>query len=98
MPSKFIPGDRVRVLNLEFPGHVRTPGYVRNRFGTIERYCGAFPNPERRAYGEYDAPRRELYRVHFRQRDLWPGYTGMPGDTVEVEIYEHWLALASDQS
>lgn len=79
------------MLDLGLLGHVRTPHYLRNRSGVIERYCGVFPNPERRAYGERDAVRKELYRVHFRQHDLWPDYAGAPADSVEVEIYEHWL-------
>lgn len=92
MPPRFASGERVRVLDLGLSGHVRTPHYLRNRSGVIERYCGAFPNPERRAYGERAAVHKELYRVHFRQHDLWPDYAGSPTDAVEVEIYEHWLA------
>lgn len=97
MPPRFRPGDRVKVLDLDLRGHVRTPGYIRNHSGIIERYCGAYPNPEQRAYGEPDAPRKELYRVHFRLRDLWVDYAGASEDTLEIEIYEHWLAAEKER-
>ena len=35
-----------------------------------------------------------LYRVHFKQSDLWADYDGKPEDTLELEIYEHWLEAA----
>jgi len=88
---RFLVGDRVHVCSLDLAGHVRTPHYVRNHTGVIERYCGAFPNPEQRARGDKNAPRTELYRVQFRQCDLWPAYAGEPEDTLEIEVYEHWL-------
>ena len=98
MPPRFLPGDRVRVLDLDLTGHVRTPSYIRNHSGVIERYCGVFPNPERRAYGDADAPRKELYRVHFRLRDLWLSYAGALEDTLEIEIYEHWLVAENESA
>jgi hypothetical protein len=89
---RFAAGERVRILDLGKPGHVRTPAYVRGRIGTIERVCGRFENPEERAYGREGRERIPLYRVHFSQRDLWSGYSGKTHDTLEIEIYEHWLA------
>jgi len=88
----FRPGDRVRVRKAAPPGHIRTPYYVRGHAGTIERVCGAFGNPEELAYGRSGEPRQPLYRVRFLQRDLWPDYRGGTEDTVEVEIFQHWLA------
>jgi nitrile hydratase len=87
----FAPGDKVRVAPSNPPGHRRTPYYVRGKTGTIERVCGEFPNPEELAYGFDGMPRRRLYRVRFRQKDVWPQYAGPDGDTVDVDIYEHWL-------
>jgi nitrile hydratase len=84
----------VRILDLGKAGHVRTPVYVRGRCGTIERFCGLFENPEERAYGREGAGRIPLYRVHLTQRDLWPDYAGPAHDTLEIEIYDHWLAPA----
>jgi nitrile hydratase len=57
----------------------------------IERVCGPFANPEELAYGRDGLPARPLYRVRFLQADLWPGYHGPAADSVEVEVYEHWL-------
>lgn len=87
----FAGGETVRVLDLEKSGHVRTPKYVRGRTGRIVRLLGEFKNPEDLAYGEYDGPEKELYRVLFRQSDLWESYEGNPEDTLVIDIYEHWL-------
>ena len=90
-PARFRQGDRVRVRAAYPLGHVRTPCYVRGKHGVIERLCGAFPNPEERAYARSGMPAQPLYRVRFLQRDMWPDYSGQPRDVVEVEIYQHWL-------
>ncbi len=89
---RFAPGDVVRVAH-ERPvrGHVRTPRYVRGKCGVVERVCGAFRNPEELAYGRYDGALVPLYRVRFARQDLWPHERDAPLDTVDVEIYEHWL-------
>jgi nitrile hydratase len=91
MTGPFSPGDRVRVIPAHPPGHRRTPYYIRGKEGVIERVCGAFPNPEELAYGFDGKPAKTLYRVRFRQKDVWPGYAGAEIDTVDVDIYEHWL-------
>lgn len=94
MSARFTAGDAVRVRAAYPPGHVRTPFYCRGKAGVIERLCGEFRNPERLAYGEYDTPEVPMYRVRFRQRDLWDDYSGAPEDHIEIEIYEHWLQPA----
>jgi nitrile hydratase subunit beta len=90
-PAMFKPGDRVRVRRAAPPGHIRTPFYIRGQEGEIERLCGAFPNPEELAYNRPGLPAQPLYRVRFRQAALWPDYRGAPNDTIEIEIYQHWL-------
>ena len=95
--SRFGDGDRVRVRDRwppTPPTHVRTPHYVRGRTGVVERVCGSFGNPEELAFGRKDAKHETLYRVRFRQADLWPGYEGPDTDHLEVEIYESWLTPA----
>ena len=87
-------GQHVRIVDLGKAGHVRTPLYVREKRGTVERYCGDFENPEERAYGRTRGPRIRLYRVRFAQRDLWPDYEGPDTDALEIEIYDHWLLPA----
>ena len=90
-PAKFHAGDQVRVIEAYPLGHVRTPFYIRGKTGTIERVCGAFPNPEELAQMRDGLPAQPLYRVRFRQNDVWPDYRGGAHDVVEVEIYQHWL-------
>jgi nitrile hydratase subunit beta len=84
-------GDRVRVRDWDAPGHLRTPWYVRGHFGIIERCCGTFRNPEELAFGRSGLPAQPLYRVRFMQADLWPDYRGSDSDTLDAEIYQHWL-------
>jgi hypothetical protein len=91
---RFNPGERVRVLNAYPLGHVRTPSYIRGKTGVVERICGAFPNPEELAQMRDGLPAVPLYRVKFRQTDVWPDYAGSPADVVEVELYQHWLEKA----
>jgi len=85
-------GELVRVADIHPPGHRRTPFYIRGKVGVIERVCGAFANPEELGHGFDGLPRKQLYRVRFRQHDLWPDYRGGAQDTVDVDVYEHWLA------
>jgi nitrile hydratase subunit beta len=92
--NKFQPGDRVKVLKAYPLGHVRTPFYIRGHTGTIERICGAFPNPEELAQMRDGLPPLPLYRVRFLQKDVWPEYRGSAQDVLEVEIFQHWLQPA----
>lgn len=91
---RFKPGQRVRVRRAYPPGHVRIPWYIRGHAGVVERLCGAYPNPEELAYARNGLPAQPLYRVRFAQPELWPDYAGSPADTVDVEIYQHWLEPA----
>ena len=92
MPNKQLAvGDKVEVIDLGKPGHVRTPLYVRNKVGTIDYICGRFENPEERAYGRIGGERIPLYRVRLMQKDLWPDYDGPKDDSLVIEIYDHWL-------
>ena len=84
----------MKVLKAFPPGHIRTPYYVRGHVGEIERICGAFPNPEELAQMRNGLPAQPLYRVRFRQKDVWPDYSGNPADVLEVEIFQHWLEKA----
>jgi len=89
--ARFAPGDAVRVWDAEKEGHVRTPDYTKGKPGRIAEVLGAFPNPEVLAYGGDGLPEMPLYKVGFRQADLWEGYGGPPEDTLFIDIYEHWL-------
>lgn len=87
-------GEKVRVMKAYPVGHLRTPYYIRGCTGEVERICGAFPNPEELAQMRSGEPRIPLYRVRFRQKDVWPDYAGPARDVLEVELYEHWLEAA----
>jgi len=92
--ARFRPGERVRVMKAYPLGHVRTPYYVRGASGVIERVCGAFPNPEELAQMRSGLPAQPLYRVRFAQSEVWPDYRGARADTIDVEIFQHWLDKA----
>ncbi len=72
------------------PGHVRAPSYLRGKIGVIERPLGAFPNPEQLAYGLAAQP-KPLYRVRFTMAEVWGDQAEAPDDTVDAELYDHWL-------
>ncbi len=96
MTARFRPGEAVTVRRAPSIGHLRTPHYVKGRSGVVERICGDFANPEELAYARDGLPRRALYRVRFNQRHIWPDYGGPEGDTIDVEIFEHWLEPARE--
>ena len=92
MRARFAVGERVVVLDRVHSGHMRTPVYVRGQVGEVVRVVGPMLNPEQLAYGFSGAPGKMLYRVRFRQTDLWPDYSGGVRDCLELELYEHWMA------
>ena len=90
MTVPYQPGDMVRVRD-DYPiGHIRTPVYIRGKTGRVEKFFGAFGNPETLAYC-LPSDDRPLYKVRFEQKKIWPGYKGSARDTMELDIYEHWL-------
>lgn len=84
------PGQAVRVRAWDPPGHVRTPHYLRGKSGVIERRLGPFANPEALAYRQ-PAPALPLYRVRFTMAEVWGLGAERPDDTLDAEIYAHWL-------
>ena len=88
----YVPGDRVRIIDLGKPGHVRTPLYVRGKVGTIESVHGGFVFPDTNAHGKGEDPQR-LYTVVFTARELWGDYAD-PTLTVSVDAFEPYLEPA----
>ncbi|MDG1529849.1 MAG: nitrile hydratase subunit beta [Paracoccaceae bacterium] len=80
----------VRVREMMPPGHVRTPSYLRGKRGQLERTLGPFHNPEKLAYG-LEAEKLSLYRVRFSMAEVWGDAAENPDDTLDAEIYVHWL-------
>jgi len=89
-------GTKVRVDDRFHAGHHRVPGYLKGREGVVTACLGRFPNPEALAYFRPGDPPLALYQVQFRQADLWSEYAGGPADTLEADIYEHWLQPLKD--
>ncbi len=85
-------------MHLDKSGHIRIPYYVRGKTGEVLELCGFYLNPEDLAVGKTAGPAIPLYRVLFRQSELWPDYDGPPQDTLAIEIYDHWLADGSSQT
>lgn len=88
-------GTPVRVKDRMPPGHVRTPAYLRGKTGVIERPLGSFGNPEEQAYGRI-GDRRALYRVRFTMAEVWGPQAETPDDTLDAEIFAHWLEEPQD--
>jgi nitrile hydratase len=93
MADALAPGVTVRVREDYPPGHIRTPVFIRGKRGVITRDFGPFDNPEITTYG-LQGPQKTLYWVRFRQIDVWPDYAGSDKDTLDIDIYEHWLEKA----
>lgn len=85
--------ERVRVKSHMPPGHIRTPAYLRGKTGVIERSLGAFGNPEEQAYGRI-GDQKPLFRVRFTMAEIWGDAAESPDDTLDAEIYQHWLEPA----
>jgi hypothetical protein len=93
--TSFAPGDAVVVRSEDLATawqkpHLRTPGYIFGKAGVVERICGSFENPELLAIG-LRGKSEQLYRVRFRQSDVWAEYVGHPEDSIDVEAYAPWL-------
>lgn len=90
-------GERVTVVDLAKPGHVRTPDYILGHTGEVVQFCGLFLNPEDLSVGRTGGPVVPLYRVRFRMDQLWPGETHHHSDDMLcIEVYGHWLRAAED--
>ena len=87
--------ERVRVKEMFPPGHVRTPFYLRGKTGEIERSLGPFGNPEQLAYG-VSADELPMNRVRFTMAEIWGSDAENPRDTLDAEIYSHWLTPIKD--
>jgi nitrile hydratase len=85
-----VPGTSITIKKSSQPGHIRTPYYIRGKTGVIERSLGEFKNPEQLAYS-LPSSLYELYRVRFKMSELWDHDIENPNDTVEAEVFSHWI-------
>jgi nitrile hydratase len=94
----FAIGENVKILKIDPPGHIRTPYFIRGKFGEVISILGKYANPEELAYGRDGKPDRYVYSVRFLQKDLWTNYNGQLEDSAVVEVMENWLeAKNADQ-
>jgi thiocyanate hydrolase subunit alpha len=94
---RFSIGDRVTVKDATSLFHTRTQAFTRGKTGVVVEDRPAWVIPEDEAWGrdtEETGRVEPFYVVRFRETDLWPDYTGAPGDTLETEVSERWLELA----
>ena len=89
--ERFAIGDRVRVRDESVPGHMRMPGYVRGKSGTVVGISPAYPFPDAHGHG-MPAEDEPTYDVRFRSEDLWPGSSDPA--LVHVGIFESYLERA----
>jgi nitrile hydratase subunit beta len=89
--GRFAPGDQVRVAERTALGHCRTPWYLRGKTGVIASIHGTFRDPESLAYHRPGLPSQVLYKVRFKQSEIWGRYDGPQSDQLEADIFEHWL-------
>lgn len=86
--ERFQPGDRVRVRSDYVPGHVRMPGYIRGKAGTVVSESPPYPFPDAHAHS-VEAADEPTYDVRFRSQDLWPESSDPA--LVHVGVFQSYL-------
>lgn len=97
-PVRFAAGDRIQVLDLDPPRHMRTPTYIRHKEGEVVEFRGLYLNPEQLGDGDKAGPVIPLYRVRFALQDLWPEEDHRPEDCLYIEVYDHWMKPSGSQA
>lgn len=91
MGLRFKIGDKVIVDSRKVTHHHRTPAYIYGKIGLIEKIHGEFKNPEQLAYGKEGIPRKILYSVLFKYREIDTDNDVTQTDELMMDIFEHWL-------
>ena len=92
MRARFALGDRVSVREGSSQEGGRTPSYVRGKSGVVEEVGEAFTDSEKLiANRGVTTPLRQMYRMRFAAREVWPDSPGAPGDTLSLRISEDQL-------
>ncbi|WP_055135024.1 nitrile hydratase subunit beta [Pseudomonas corrugata] len=84
-------GDRVSVISKPQSGHVRIPGYVLGKTGTVLNVTAAVPFPGEAGHG-MNAKDEPTYHVRFEGDDIWGEVKD--GSAVVVDLWESYLDLA----
>lgn len=100
MKRTFEIGDRVTVRNATSMFHTRTQAFTRGKTGVIVEFRPDWVIPEDEAWGrdtlERGGREEPFYVVRFKQKDLWPNYTGFDVDTLDTEVAQRWLEPADE--
>ena len=91
-PEPFAVGARVRVRELDPPGHTRCPAYIRGRVGTVLRRDGDHAVPDVEAHSD-ERPAEPTYSVCFAAGELW-GEDAERGASVCVDLWHRYLEAA----
>ena len=92
MRARFALGDRVSVREGSSQEGGGTPSYVRGKSGVVEEVGEAFTDSEKLiANRGVTTPLRQMYRMRFAAREVWPDSPGAPGDTLSLRISEDQL-------
>ena len=90
--TPFEVGDHVRVRDEFVAGHIRMPGYVRNKRGVVIHRTGhAWPFPDAVGHG-LPSPSEPTYHVLFTTEELWG--EGADSGTVVVDLFGGYLLPA----
>ena len=94
--AKFAVGDRVRTSSRAPIGHYRVPTYLRGKVGVVEFIVTPMAvDNEEEGFGRDAGMKRHYYRLSIPMADIWSGYTGLPRDSLHVEVFESWLERIS---
>ena len=85
-------GDRIRMRNLNPTTHIRLPGYLRGKIGTVETDYGVFAFPDTHAHGLPENP-QHCYSVRFTAREVW-GPQASDRDTLRVDVFDDYMDAA----
>ncbi len=84
-------GDQVVIEQRPESRHHRVPAYIKGKSGEVAEICSDARLPEEISEHLESTTRVPVYRIRVPQSDIWPDYAGNQSDTLEIEIYEHWL-------
>ena len=88
---QFSLGQKVEIDSRFESRHHRVPAYAKGANGVITEICNLAPIPEQIAMIQNPPERVPVYRVKLEQQQLWSDYQGLHSDSLEIEIYQHWL-------
>ncbi len=93
--GRFAPGDEVRVAERAALGHCRTPWYLRGKTRRDRLDPRHLPRPRALAYHRPGLPAQVLYKVRFKQSEIWGRYDGPAKRPARGRHLRAWLEPAA---